>query len=59
MGYVLVGGICLAVGALVGIFTMAIVSVNRNTDEYPIQRKDIYTEEVKQDADRKCGSSKE
>ncbi len=59
MSYIIVGGVCLVVGALIGMFTLAIVSVNRNTVDYTMQEKDNYTEEVKQDADRKCGSSKE
>ncbi len=38
MSYVIVGGVCLVIGALVGMFTTALISINRNTDEY-------YTEE--------------
>lgn len=31
MKYVIVGGICLMVGALIGVFTLALVSINRVT----------------------------
>lgn len=32
MGYVIVGGICLVVGACIGLVTLALVSINRNTE---------------------------
>lgn len=31
-GYVIVGGVCLVVGALIGMFTLALVSFNANTE---------------------------
>lgn len=34
MKYVIVGGICLVVGAFIGMFTIALISINHNTDEY-------------------------
>lgn len=43
MGYVIVGGVCLVVGACIGIFLVALVSLNNNTES--IQHKaesDIY-----------------
>lgn len=33
MGYVIVGGVCLVIGAFVGILTIALLSINRNTEE--------------------------
>ena len=43
MGYVIVGGICLLVGALCGVFTLALVSINRNTEiVYPKAEDKIY-----------------
>ena len=34
MSYWIVGGICLAVGAFLGIITTALVSIKHNTEEY-------------------------
>lgn len=45
MSCVVVGGVCWIVGALCGVFTMALVSINKNTDI-------IDHKGVKQDADR-------
>ena len=65
--YVIVGGVCLIVGAVIGIFIIALVSLNANTESVGRKSKDeseIYMgtcslsathsapEEVKQDADR-------
>lgn len=67
MGYVIVGGVCLVVGAVIGIFLIALVSLNANTEsveQKPKDESEIYMgtcslnsthstpEEVKQDADR-------
>lgn len=45
MSYVIVGGVCFVVGTLCGAFSLALVSINRNT-------KIIEPKEAKQDADR-------
>lgn len=37
MSYVIVGGICLIVGGIVGVFTTALVSINRNTSSVEIE----------------------
>lgn len=42
MGYVIVGFICLSVGACIGVFTMALVSISRSTE----------SEQLKEDAGR-------
>jgi len=39
MGYVIVGGVCLVIGACVGIFITALISINRNTDEYSTEEE--------------------
>lgn len=39
MGYVIVGGVCLVIGAFVGIFITALISINRNTDEYSTEEE--------------------
>lgn len=45
MGYIIVGGVCFIVGALCGVFSLALVSINKNTER-------VEPKEVKQDADR-------
>lgn len=45
MSCVIVGVVCFMVGAFCGMFTLALVSINRNTER-------IEPKEVKQDADR-------
>lgn len=31
MSYVIVGGVCLVVGGIVGVFATALISINKNT----------------------------
>ena len=51
MGYVFVGAICFVIGALCGVFTLALVSINNNTES--VQFKDNYAvPEGAKDADR-------
>lgn len=45
MGYIIVGGACYIIGALSGVFALALVSINKNTET-------IDPKEVKQDAHR-------
>ena len=51
MGYVIVGSVCFIVGAWVGVFTLALVSINKST-EWAEFEKTTAPEEVQQDADR-------
>ena len=51
MGYVFVGAICFVVGAISGVFTLALVSINRNTESVQFKGNYSVPEEAK-DADR-------
>lgn len=44
MGYVIVGGICLMVGAVLGMFLTAILTISKRTE--------YYSEEADKSADR-------
>lgn len=37
MSYVIVGGVCLVVGGIVGVFTTALVTINKNTDNLKLE----------------------
>lgn len=39
MSYVIVGGICLIVGGVVGVFVTALVSINKNTDNLKLEEE--------------------
>lgn len=39
MSYVIVGGICLIVGGVVGVFITALVSINKNTDSLTLEEE--------------------
>lgn len=51
MSYVIVGGVCFIVGALSGVFTLALVSINKNTESIEYNDTHSVPEEAK-DADR-------
>lgn len=37
MSYVIVGGVCLVVGGIVGVFVTALVTINKNTDNLKLE----------------------
>lgn len=37
MSYVIVGGVCLVVGGIVGVFATALVTINKNTDNLKLE----------------------
>ena len=43
MGYVIVGGVCLVLGACIGIFTVALVSLNADIERAERKEREIYT----------------
>lgn len=42
MSYVIVGGVCLVVGGIVGVFATALISINKNTGSLEPRETDIY-----------------